>query len=976
MLRICLLGHFEVMLNGAAVEVDSRPVQALLAILTLKSEAPLPRDQLAGTLWPDSDESNARGNLRHALWRLRQAIGDDYLAVTKTHLGLDPDADWTADVHDLERAGRTRPETAGLEQAVELYRGHLLPGFYEEWTALERDRLEALFQRLIQTLVEALTDEGRWPDVLTWAERWIALGHSPEPAFRALMQAHAALGDAAAMATAYQRCRDALMDDLGVEPSPETEALFDRLASGERAAAVPVEKGSSPAPEPADTASNLPASLTPFFGREAEITALTDLFQVQGARLVTLTGPGGIGKTRLALEAASRLEETLENGAWFVDLAPISDPGLVASVVAGTLGMREEGGTTVLDSLKLFLADRNLLLIMDNFEHLVKAAPDVSQLLAAAPSVRVLATSRERLRLQGEHDFPVGALLVPPEEVMDIQAVLRNEAIQLFLDRARAANLAFEVTEQNAEQIARICRRLEGLPLAIELAAARINLFAPAQLLGRLETRLGTLTAGRRDAPARQQTLRSAFEWSYDLLSDDEQILFNRLGIFSGGWGLEEARTICQDNLPVDVVDGLASLLDKSLIYRDTSNLPRFGMLEVLRELAQEKLRAANEYDDLAARHAKTYAELAAEGWIEIEGQDPLAWIDRFEAEHDNLRAAMRWTGFGERDLSMALQLVVHLTPSWLLRGYLSEGFANASAILSNTDSHTEPRLLAEASIAAGRLAYRQNQLDDAGRLFGNGLHLAESIDDPILIAEALNGLGNMETEIGDYDSAPTKFLRARTLFRQAEDKMGIANSNTNLAWASIRTGDLNTAEGYLLEALELHESMENQYGIGFALSGLGEVYIRQGELQKAQETLERSLDARETLGDKWGMGATLGSIGWAHLLRSDLDAAEDALKRSLALRHQIGDKGGTAWCLEKLAEVADGTGTPAQAARLYGAARALRDSIGSVIDPADVPAYEERMAHLRETLGQEEFEASWARGAATPTRTLVDSLL
>ncbi len=972
MLRIRLLGHFEVTLDGKPAEIDSRPVQALLAYLALNSSAPQPRERLAGILWPDSDHTNALANLRHALWRLRQVIGDECLDVSKTSLQLEPQADWWLDAAQLEKSSGPDVTVDELLQAADLYQGQLLPGFYDEWVLLERDRLDALFQRRTQSLIESMAEAGRWSEVIAQSERWIALGSSPEPAYRALMQAHAALGDAAAMANSYQRCRQALMDDLGVEPSPETEALYSRLAAGDRPAA-PKSEPPPPEPEASQPMSNLPASTTPFFGRRAEIDELAEQLLGGSARLVTLTGPGGIGKTRLALEAAVRLQDEFPDGVWFIDLAPIRDPDLVVPAIAAAMGVTERADRSALDTLKQALSDRVVLLLLDNFEHLILASPMVSQILASAPRLKVIVTSRERLRIQAEHDFPLLPLPVPKSTSLNPETLRRIETVLLFEDRARAVDRSFDITPANAADVAQICQRLEGLPLAIELAAARVNLFPPKALLQRLETRLEALTGGRRDAPERQQTLRATLTWSYELLSPDERRLFDRLAIFRRGWALEQAEAVCQPELGMDLFDGLASLLDKSLITRDQANEPRYGMLETLREFALENLEASGESDTIGSRHAHVYADLADSSTEALEGAGTIPWIARLEVEHDNLRAAILWTELGQRDLDLALRLVVAMTRFWVLRGYLEEGYTAATAVLRRAGPDTEPILHAGATLAAARLAYRQNNLDESGRHFAVALDLAHVTGNPLQIAEAEEGIGLVATEVGDYATAPTHFKRAQDLYRQAGDVGGVANASMNLGWAAIRTGtDMPSAELYLAEALEMYEQIGRQSGMGFALSGLGEVYLRQGQVGRAQEFLNRSLEIRRRLGDKWGMAATLGSIAWANILEDDLEQARHVLKESLFIRQEIGDKGGSAWCLEKLAEIADATGGTEDSVRLYGFAHALRESIQSVVDPVDQPAYEERLETLRSSLGAERFDALWESGASASISDLV----
>jgi predicted ATPase/transcriptional regulator with XRE-family HTH domain len=722
--------------------------------------------------------------------------------------------------------------------------------------------------------------------------------------------------------------------------------------------------------------SGLPASSTPFFGRQAEIEDLVGLLQNDAVRLVTITGTGGIGKTRLALEVASRLAHKTADGVAFVDLAPIRDPNLVVATISAVLDIKEQGDQSPIETLIHHLANRRLILLLDNFEHLIDAAQVVSQLLAAAPTLKVLTTSRERLRLRGEHDVPLAPLPVPATNTTDVTSLRQIDTVRLFEDRAHAVDHSFFLSGDNAEDVAHICRRLEGLPLAIELAAARINIFPPNLLLQRLETRIGALTGGPRDAPERQKTLRSTLEWSYGLLNAEERRLFNRLSIFQGGWALDQAQSVCQPGLGIDIFEGLASLLDKSLITRDHAARPRYGMLETLREYALENLASSAEIDSVALRHAQAYAALAEDSPPNMEGAESRAWTARVEAEHDNLRAALVWTEFGSHHLALSLRLVGALSSFWVLRGHLSEGYASTSRVLSHIKSDEDPRLLATAMLGAARLAYRQNNVADSERLYSAGLDLARQSQDLALIADALEGLGAAATEVGEFDLAARRFLESREAYRKLGRDIGIADADMMLGWVALKTADDETAEEHFVQAVDRAEDAESQIVVAFSLSGLGETFLRQGRLVEAMSTLERSLDIREALGDKWGIAVVLGSLGWAHLLQSEADQAVELLRRSLRLRREIGDKGGTAWCLEKLAEVAADADDDRQAVRLFAAADSLRAGVGSIIDPVDQPARDERLAALRQRLGDSMFEGLWEEGAATPWRDMVDRLL
>lgn len=956
------------------MELSSRPAQALLAYLAINPQVNHRREKLAGRLWPDSTESNARSNLRQALWRLRKAVGEQVIEAGKSTLRLSKDHPTTIDVVDLERGAERASSSEDWVQWAALYKGELLPGWYDDWVVLERERLEALFTRNMPSALQTMVDERRWDDVLKWAEHWISLGHVPEPAFRALMTAHAALGDAAALASTYERCAQALETDLGVELSPETRSHYESLRSGDHPAVT--RRPSAQGPE--RPGHNLPAQTTAFIGREREIEAIVQRFEGPDDRLVTVTGPGGTGKTRLAFEVVSRLAPQFEHGAWFVALAPLADPDFIPPAIAGVLGVKERGQQAVLGGVKDFLVDRELLLLLDNFEHLIEGAPVVGELLASAPGLRCLVTSRERLRVYGEHELPLVPLSLPDPAAGTAKELLEaSDAARLFFERARAAEPDFELTETNSGHIAHICRRLDGLPLAIELAAARMRLFSPEALAERLEDRLGTLTGGPRDAPARQRTLRDTLEWSHSLLSTFEQDLFARFGVFAGGCNLTALQAVCDDIQEYDLVDGLDSLIAKSLVYREGGPAaePRLRMLETLQEFARERLEAQGDRTQAEQRHARHFAELAQNAAAELEDSDTVEWLERLEADHSNLRAALAWA-LDHGDVETGLQIVGGMARFWVLRGYLSEGYAAARSALELAGPEVDLEIKTRAVIGAARLAYRQNNIDAASAHYAEGLELSRRLEEAAWIANCLIGVGMVETERGIYESVEEKFEEALALYSDVDDLGGMANAILNLAWAAIRTGDYTTAETHLHESLRLCREANDRSGIGFCLSGLGEVYLRVDELDKATEYLDESLTIRESLGDKWGMGATLGSIGWVALRQQNWPRAERRLSESLSLRRELGDKGGMAWCLEKLAEASLATGREARAGRLYGAARAIRDSIGSSIDPADQGPYEARLERIHQALGDAEFERAWRQGADQPALVLDDLLM
>jgi predicted ATPase/class 3 adenylate cyclase len=712
-------------------------------------------------------------------------------------------------------------------------------------------------------------------------------------------------------------------------------------------------------------ANNLPIQLTSFIGREKEIAEVRQT--ISEHRLVTLTGPGGSGKTRLALQVATELIEQFHDGVFFVALAPITDSGLVASTIAQSLGIPETAGRSITDTLKDQLQHKSLLLVLDNFEQVIPAASLVADLLKAGSGLKILATSRESLRVSGEREYFVPPLPLPNlTELPSVESLSQYAAIGLFVERAQAVKPDFHITSDTAPAVAEICYRLDGLPLAIELAAARIKLLPPRAMLARLEKRLEFLTGGARELPARQQTLRNAIAWSYDLLDENEQKLFRHLSVFVGGCTLDAVESIVADHQAYpSLLDHFGSLLDKSLLreVEGISDEPRFVMLELLREFGLEQLQASGEREEIQRRHADFFLMLAEQAEAKLEGVDQLEWINRVEQEHDNLRAALEWSKTAKGAGDLCLRLAGALGLFWEARGYFSEGRERLSSILSTGVAQGRTAARAKLLARAAELAYRQSDYAATVELAEESLAIYREIDDKQGIASVLIKLANAATEAGDYETASGFLEEALAIWQELDDKHGTARALISLGWAALRPGDYPLANKRLEAALVISRELEDTRSIGFELSGLGEVALRQGDYARATQLLEESLELRRQLGNKWGVGVSLGTLGWVAIREGDWKHALARLGESLEVRQELGDKGGSAWCIERLAEVAQAQGNPEKAVRLLSAAGALRISIGSVIDPADQPEYQNRRAALREKLGQEQFAALWEEG-------------
>lgn len=720
---------------------------------------------------------------------------------------------------------------------------------------------------------------------------------------------------------------------------------------------------------------NLPLQLTSFIGRAREVEEVKQWLTV--TRLLTFTGMGGSGKTRLAIQVAADLIQDFPDGVYFVALAPLTEPALVAPTIAQTVGVRESAGRSILANLQEYLQPRNILLVLDNFEQVISAAPLVVELLAACPQLSILVTSREALHVRGEREYPVSPLALPNlTKLPPLESLTENPAVELFIERAQAVKPDFKLTTDTASAIVEICHRLDGLPLAIELAAARVRLMPPREILTRLEHRLQFLTGGARDLPVRQQTLRNAIAWSYDLLNPDEQQVFRRLSVFVGGCTLTAAEAVAGDQ--DSVLDQIGSLLDKSLLRegKSANDESRFIMLQLLREFGVEQLDASGEPEMIRQRHANYFLSLAAQGEASLESTEQIEWLKRMEQEHDNLRAALEWSRTADGTGELCMRLADLLGIFWEARGHFSEGRERLSAVLSIESAQGRTAARAQLFRRAAELAFRQSDYAATRSLAEASLDISREIGDKQGTASALIKLGDALTEVGNYAAASAHFEEALAMWRAANDRPGTARALINLGWAALRTGDYPLAHARLEEALTLHRALKNLRGVGFALSGLGEVAARQGDYERATRLVEESLELRKQSGNKWGVGVSLGTLGWIAMRQGDPEQAVARLAASLEVRQEIGDKSGIAWCLERLGEIAFTRGQPDKAAREFGAASALRASIGSVIDSVDQSQYASTLTALREQLGKEQFASAWADGGALTLRHAIEFAL
>ena len=624
---------------------------------------------------------------------------------------------------------------------------------------------------------------------------------------------------------------------------------------------------------------NLPLQLTSFVGREREVAEASGLL-LDGARLLTLTGPGGTGKTRLSLQVAAEVSDRFADGVFFVPLAPVTDPDLVASAIAQALQIPVAGNQPADQRLRDWLAGKHLLLILDNFEQVLPAAGLVGDLLKTGESLRVLVSSRAPLRLYGEREFPVPSLALPTEVPFDVDVLSQFEAVKLFIERAVAVRPDFAVTNENAPSVAMICSRLDGLPLAIELAAARVKVLSPQAILPRLESSLDLLSAGARDLPERQRTLRGAIAWSWDLLTEPQRRLFVRFGVFVGGARLEEAEAVCGPDLGGDVLDGISELVDQSLVRQteEPDAEPRFWMLGTIRDYALERLVESGEAEAVRRRHAEAYASLVERAEPFLTGAQQNEWLARLDREHDNLRAAIHWAvASGEAEL--ALRLVSAPWRFWQFRGHLREAAARQAEVLALPGvASTDLKIRYRALEAAGGIVYWLGDYKNAHRLYSQGLEVARAAGDRALEAQALynqafTGEGDdpfMLMAQEGRDSAE----EALGIWRELGDRIGVGQALWALGAADQFREDFELAEREYAEALEIFRALDNRYYIGWTAAELGWLAIRREDWRTVLTYLTESLDVFRSSSDATAAPLLMDSLSWAAYAIGDFSAA------------------------------------------------------------------------------------------------------
>jgi predicted ATPase/DNA-binding SARP family transcriptional activator len=910
-LELRILGPLEVCgEDGRPLTLGGPKQRALLAVLLLKRNELVTADRLLEEIWSESDPEAGARSLHVYVSQLRKLLGGAdvlrtgpggySLALAPEQLDADRFERLVREAKQALAGGRPERTVEQARQALELWRGPPLADVaYEPFAQAEIARLEELHLLALETRIEAELALGHHAGLIDELEVLVAAQPLREHLRGQLMLALYRTGRQAEALGVYQDGRRALLDELGLDPSPELKELEAAILRQDPGLAV----------EPAELRArrHLPAPATSLVGRARELTEIVALLRDESPRLLTLTGAGGIGKTRLALQAASNVVDRFADGVFFVALAPLSDSALVSSTIARRLGVQESAGRPLLESLTEHVRDRRLLLLLDNFEHVDEAAPLVGELLAEASGLKMLVTSRALLHLYGEHAYPV-----PP--------LTEEEAVELFVTRSRAVRAEFEL-EGTRAQVVELCRSLDCLPLPVELAAARSGDLSPAEMLEVLPHRLELATRGARDVPARQRTLRATIEWSYGLLLESEQRLFSRLAVFAGGGSLDAAQTVCDADL-----DELASLVEKSLVLEteQASGEARFGMLATIREYAAERLEASGEAETVRRRHAERFLELAEEADPELDaGGNQEIWLERLALEHDNLRAALGWLASASEP-ELELRLASALKNFWWVQGHLSEGRRWLEGALARGEAAPKA-LRAYALTGLGQIIYRLGALEEAKVALGESLDLYRELGDPTGIARAVGELGSVAVFQDDYDTAVARYEESAALFRSAGDKIRLAA----------------------------------------VLANMGAVANYQGDYDRGRPLGEEALALQREFGAKDDIATSLHNLGCVALLEGRYSEGAALLRESLATSRDIAYREQEAMTLFRLAELAAVQEDRERAARILGAADAVFEELGVPLYGDARDSYERTMDDLRSNLGEDIFEKKRSEGRA-----------
>ncbi len=929
-IRICLLGQFRVERDGQEISGSAwrlRKARSIVKLLALASGRRIGQEEVIDSLWPDVDPESGQNNFHRTLHAARAALGggSTILRLDNGILSMPSGDDVWIDVEAFElaaAAARRSGSIAACHEALKHATGELLPeDRYEDWTANRRESLrtsELSLRVQLAGLHEARGEDAAAESVLRTV---LAIEPFHEDGVRGLMRSLARSGQPHQALIEYRRLVTALAEELDAAPEDASTTLANDIEAGRYPGRIDVSVRRF-------VLSPLPTERTSLLGRDREVTEVTDILTT--TRMLTLTGPGGVGKTRLALRIAATISSAFRDGVAYIPLDLATDASGVITAIAGALGVREDAGLRLLEAVIERLKHAELLLVLDNFEHVLAAATDVATLLDRCPNVTVLATSREPLRLVREREYAL--LPLETDHPSDADAS-ESPAVALFVERAQAIRPDFRLTDDDAEVVLELCRRIDGLPLAIELAAARVRMMAPQAILARLADRLTLLTGGARDLPERQQTLRAAIGWSYDLLDEEEQAFLRRIAVTSGGCTIETAAELHRalGGNPEQALDLATSLVERNLLRQDEGGgEPRLTMLETIRAFAIEQLRHYHEESTARQAHAVWFTRLAEAAAVDASGPKQAARLAQIDAEHANLRATLDWSI--ANDPPLAYRLAGVLWRYWYARGFLSEGRLRIASILEidTGDSATKAHVLH----GAGVLAQAQGDYQQAERFLNVALESATSVGDSALVALTLNHLGVVARDQSDYTAATRLIEDSLAQFRSMSNDWGVALSLNNLGVIAQRQRDHPRAAALFEESLHLFRATGDRWGAAIPLNNLGQVALERGNLDLASNALSETLALYRELGDVRHIAITLTKLALVAEARGEVSEAGRLCRESLRLRRDLGDKDGIITAFERLAGVATLTDNARRAVTLLAAAAAQRESIGAPASP------------------------------------------
>ena len=997
-LEIRLFGGFAVRVAGKALpSLRSRREQWLLALLALRHDKDTSREWLATTLWPDNDEQQALFYLRKALSNLRKALGNESARVvtpSQKTVRLDL-TDAFCDVAAFDEAVRA----SSFADAVDHYRGALLPECLEDWAATERGQREQEYIRSLEQLASRNDPAAavRWLRMLTAADPF------RESAYRALMQALADCGDRAAVTEVYRELQQIFHKELNALPSPETDSLYKQLLSRNEQ-----QVSSLLISAPVDNRRHIPVPLTDLIGRDREIEEVLELMKER--RLVTLVGSGGIGKTRLSIAIADSAISRFDDGVWFIDLAPLTDANFLPQTAARALAIPEDRSRPMIDALVETLQATKMLLVLDNCEHLIAVCASFThRILTSCPGVSIVATSREPLHVLGEQTFRVPSLAVPAaQEETDPAQLLEYEAIRLFMDRASRVDKTFRLSRRNANDVAEICRHLDGIALAIEMAAARLRSMSVVEIKNRLADRFKLLTGGNRAALPRQHTLRAAVDWSYDQLSDPERILLRRLSVFSGGWTSQAAERICGQE---DTLDLLSSLADKSLVvFEAQEDSTRYSMLETIKQYGAYRLVEAEEKINAGAKHRDYFLSIAEEAEKELRSARQAEMKAMLEEEIENLRTAIAFSLQRPDQDQKGLRIGKALWIFWADQGYVREGIETLEKLLERYKEETETRV--DALNGIGVLYFLRSDYPSSRVHHEAAMELSRKLEYKKGLANAFNGLGNSATDLADYENAKKYYSealaiqreisntpgmiasisnlgrvanqqgdnaaardlqeQALAICREAGDTIGVSRCLTHLGMIAFYESDFETALALAGESLAIRREIGHLQGVADSLNIVAMSAFYLGDSKRARELQEENLSIQKSLGGQWGIGSVYVNLGTIVQSEGELEYAKQLFRDAVELFNGLGDTRGLTEGLNGLASVASQEGNDEFATKLWGSGVALQEANKSVSPGPEAEALEKEIALAKKRMGAKKFKTAFDWGHNSPLADVV----